>query len=74
MTRPLSLTAGYERDLYTDKDLETSFGILYTAQCWTLRLNYTKDVDEIIYSFEIELNGLGSLGTGIEHDDVVSSF
>ena len=74
VNRPLTLTARYERDLYTDKDLETSFGILYGAQCWTLKLNYTKDVDEIIYSFEIELNGLGSLGTGIEHGDISSSF
>ena len=57
VTRPLSLIARYERDLYTDKDLETSFGILYAAQCWSLDLSYTKDVDEIMYSFEIHLNG-----------------
>ena len=74
VTRPLSLTARYERDLYTDKDLETSFGILYAAQCWSLRLNYVKDVDEIMYSFEIELSGLGSIGTGVEHNDIVSNF
>jgi LPS-assembly protein len=74
VTRPLSLTARYERDLYTDKDLETSFGILYASQCWSLKLNYTKDVDEIIYSFEIALNGLGSIGTGIAQDDIASSF
>jgi len=74
VTRPLSLTARYERDLYTDNDLETSFGILYASQCWSLNLAYTKDVDEIIYSFEIKLNGLGSIGTGIAQDDITSSF
>ena len=74
VTRPLSLTARYERDLYTNKDLENSFGILYAAQCWFLKLNYTKDVDEIMYSFEIILNGLGGFGTGIEQEDIASGF
>ena len=74
VTRPLSLTARYERDLYKDNDLETSLGILYASQCWSLKLAYTKDVDEIIYAFEIELSGLGSIGTGIAHDDITSSF
>jgi LPS-assembly protein len=74
VTRPLSLTARYERDLYTDKDLETSFGILYGAQCWSLAIGYTKDVDEIMYSIEINLNGIGGFGTGIAHDNIASSF
>ena len=74
VNRPLSLTARYERDLYTDKDLETGFGIRYAAQCWSLKLNYVKDVDEISYSFEIELIGLGHIGTGIDHDDIASGF
>ena len=74
VTRPLSLIARYEHDLYTDKDLETSFGILYSAQCWSIDLRYTHDVDEIIYSFEINLTGIGGFGSGIEHDNIASSF
>lgn len=74
VTRPLSLTARYERDLYTENDLETSFGILYASQCWSLKLGYTKDVDEIMYSFEIHLKGIGGIGTGIEHDDIAAGF
>ncbi|MBW2675955.1 MAG: LPS-assembly protein LptD [Deltaproteobacteria bacterium] len=74
VTRPLSLIARYEYDLYTDKELETSFGILYGAQCWSLDLRYIKDVHEILYSFQIHLNGLGGFGSGVEHKDVASRF
>jgi len=74
VTRPLALYTRYEHDFFSDKELETSFGILYDAQCWTLDLRYTRDEDEIIYSFEIQLYGIGGIGSGIEHDDVESRF
>ena len=74
VTRPLSLTASYEYDLYADEDLETGFGILYDAGCWSLDLRYTKDVDEIIYSFEIRLDGIGGFGSGIAQDDIAENL
>ena len=56
------------------KDLETGFGILYDEQCWSLDLRYTRDQDEIIYSFEINLYGIGGFGSGVGHEEVVSRF
>ena len=65
LTRPLSLIARYEYDFYADEDLETTLGILYDAQCWSLDLRYTRDVDEIMYAFEIRLKGIGGFESGI---------
>jgi LPS-assembly protein len=61
MTGRLSATGEYERDLYNQRDLLTSIGILYKAQCWSLQLTYTEEDEEQTYSFMIGLYGLGEL-------------
>lgn len=58
---PLSVSAAYERDLHADRELLTRFGAFYEAQCWSLDLNYTRDLDEYRYAFVINLKGLGKI-------------
>lgn len=53
------------------RTLETLAGVEYQSCCWTLRLagrRYVTDVNEYNSSFlvQLELNGLGSIGDGIE--------
>jgi LPS-assembly protein len=61
ITSRLSVTGEYERDLYNQRDLLASTGVLYKSQCWSLKLNYTREDDEQTYSFMVGLHGLGEL-------------
>ena len=61
MTETLSATAEYEKDLYEDKEILSSIGLLYKAQCWSFRLTFTRDTEEEKYDFMIGLRGLGEI-------------
>jgi len=61
----LAFTAEYENDLYKDKEILTSVGGVYKAQCWSFRLTFTREEDEEKYDFMIGLHGLGELESGI---------
>ncbi len=65
VTDTLALTAEYENDLYEDKEILASLGGIYKAQCWSLRLTYTREDDEEKYDFMIGLHGLGEFESGI---------
>jgi len=65
VTDAISLTAEYENDLYEDKEILASLGGVYKAQCWSLRLTYTREDDEEKYDFMIGLHGLGEFESGI---------
>ncbi len=41
------------------KSLETSYGLIYTQQCWTAYLNYVSRIDEKIVYLSFDLLGLG---------------
>ena len=63
VTDALSLTAEYENDLYDDKEILTSLGGIYRAQCWSFHLTFTREDDEEKYDFMIGLRGLGEFGS-----------
>ena len=63
LTNQLQLFGLYERDFYTDTDLEYGGGILYSSQCWSLRASHTVEEEDYRYSIVLNLFGLGRIGT-----------
>ncbi|RPH51230.1 MAG: LPS-assembly protein LptD [Desulfobacteraceae bacterium] len=58
----LLLKADHELNIRDNRRIKTGIGFLYTAQCWSVDLRYTDEVDDKIYSFMINLTGLGGIG------------
>ncbi|MBU2623798.1 MAG: LPS-assembly protein LptD, partial [Proteobacteria bacterium] len=58
----LLLKADHELNIFDNKRIRTGFGFLYTAQCWSVDLRYTDEVDDKKYSFMVNFTGLGGLG------------
>lgn len=56
------LQGAYERDLYENEDIETTFGMDYQSQCWGVAFEYTKEEDDRRYSVMVNLLTLGSIG------------
>ena len=52
----------YQRDLFADARVETSFGLIYTSDCWSLDLGYLDEPGEQQYTIRINLRGLGGIG------------
>lgn len=52
----------YERDLRADEDVKYGVGLLYNAQCWSVRVSYTDEQDEDRLTFMINLHGIGEFG------------
>jgi LPS-assembly protein len=59
----LSAYTERERNLYDSKDIRSSVGLLYKAQCWSMELSYTAEENDRRYVFMINLYGLGEFGT-----------
>jgi LPS-assembly protein len=59
-----SLTAigRYERNILDDVRINTTVGILYKSQCWSIGLNYIDEPDNRTFEFSINLFGLGEVG------------
>jgi LPS-assembly protein len=58
-----SINGGYERNIFEHKDIETSFGIVYQSQCWSVDLEYRVEDDDRSYQVKFYLLGLGSVGS-----------
>ncbi len=56
-----------EHNLVDKKNVETEFGMVYTAQCWSTGVGYYDNEDEKRYSFTVNLYGLGGLGHSIKN-------
>ncbi len=56
------LRGSYERNLYTDTEIETHMGITYQSQCWGIDLDYRIEEEDRSYTATINLLGLGSIG------------
>lgn len=63
LTNQLSIFGSWERDLYTDIELEYGGGFLYASQCWSLEASHTVEERDHRYFFTINLYGLGKIGT-----------
>ncbi|UCH00446.1 MAG: LPS-assembly protein LptD, partial [Deltaproteobacteria bacterium] len=70
----LSAYIEHERNLYDRKDIESSTGFLYKAQCWSIELSYTEEENDRRYAFVINLYGLGGFGTEVAGRDMESLF
>ncbi|MDP3285923.1 MAG: LPS assembly protein LptD, partial [Desulfobacterales bacterium] len=58
----LLLKADHELNIRDNRRIKTGLGFLYTAQCWSVDLRYTDEVDDKKYSFMVNLTGLGGIG------------
>ncbi|MGD9210852.1 MAG: LPS assembly protein LptD [Desulfobacteraceae bacterium] len=63
LTNQLQLFGLWERDFYTDTDLEYGGGIFFSAQCWALRVSHIVEEDDHRYTIAVDLYGLGKLGS-----------
>jgi LPS-assembly protein len=57
-----SINGAYERNLFDQEDIETSFGIGYRSQCWNMDLEMKIEDDNKSYQVKFDLLGLGSVG------------
>ncbi len=60
--RQWSINGAYERNIFEHKDIETSFGIGYRSQCWSMDLEFRVEDDDQSYQVKFDLLGLGSVG------------
>jgi LPS-assembly protein len=51
-----------EYDLEENERIETTVGLVYEAQCWSLDVRYKDEDDDKEISFMFNLYGLGSIG------------
>ena len=58
----LLLKADHELNIRDNIRIKTGFGFLYTAQCWSVDLRYTNEVDDQKYSLMVNFTGLGGIG------------
>lgn len=54
--------AGYHRNLSESKTLETTLGLLYEAQCFSLDLRVKEEEDDRSIQFMVDFKGLGEIG------------
>jgi len=62
VTGRLKLRGAYERNRLTATDIRKAVGFTYSAQCWRLEVDYSRQQDEEKVSAMIHLSGLGSVG------------
>jgi LPS-assembly protein len=65
-TPNLAAYGTYERNLKDDTDLRREIGVLVKRQCWSFDIRYTDEIFNRSITFQINLNGLGGLGTGFD--------
>ncbi len=70
----LSVAGYYERNLDDHRDIQTSVGFLYHAQCWSLNFRYIDDTDDRRYEFMITLMGLGGFSQSVSGENMESPF
>ncbi len=63
-----------ERNLYDRKDIKSSTGLLYKAQCWSIDLSYTDEENDRRYVFMINLYGLGEFGSEVAGREMETFF
>jgi len=74
ITDVLSAYSDYERDVFDGKKIESSIGVLYKAQCWSLTVRYRDEQSDRKFEFIVSLHGLGDIGTGVSGRTLGSPF
>ncbi len=57
------LRAGFEYDLFDDKEIESRAGVSYKTQCWGVDIDYFTEEGNNSFSIMFNLAGLGSIGS-----------
>jgi LPS-assembly protein len=63
LTDELSAYCSIEKNIGTDKTIETQAGITVKKSCWTFNLYFSESNDEQSVTFLINLHGIGEFGT-----------
>ena len=58
----LSIHGEHERNIFDGKDLKYGVGFLYETQCWSFDFNFTKEEEDLGFTFLIRLFGIGAIG------------
>ena len=74
LTQGFSAYSDYERNILDGKKIQSSLGVIYTAQCWSLNVRYTDQEADRKFEFIISLRGLGEAGTSIAGRSIETPF
>ncbi|MDF1590765.1 MAG: LPS assembly protein LptD [Desulfobacterales bacterium] len=74
LTHGFSAYSDYERNILDGKKIQSSLGVIYTAQCWSLNVRYTDQEADRKFEFIISLRGLGEAGTSIAGRSIETPF
>ena len=62
LTDSLSVLAEHQQNIEENERIQTTAGFFYKAQCWSFDFKYTEKPDNRIFSFKVNLLGLGGVG------------
>ncbi len=62
LTDRLSLLAEHQQNIEKNLRIRTAAGFSYQAQCWSIDFKYTDEPNDRIFSFKVNLFGLGGVG------------
>ncbi|MCK9273704.1 MAG: LPS assembly protein LptD [Syntrophales bacterium] len=62
-TKRINLSYVLRRNQLDERDLETTYGVVYQKQCWQVALQYTNSYDDRGYMCVFSLYGLGNVGS-----------
>jgi LPS-assembly protein len=62
LTNSLLAFAEFERNIKENENIRSGLGFEYTAQCWSVGVSYTEEIDDQRIAFMVNLYGLGQLG------------
>lgn len=77
LTDRLLAFAEFEYNMKENENIRSGLGLEYTAQCWSVGVSYTEEIDDQAIAFMINLHGLGQLGerfTGRTIDSPLESY
>ncbi|MDM8544533.1 LPS assembly protein LptD [Desulfococcaceae bacterium HSG9] len=62
ITNALSVYVDYEAELEDEEDIETRLGMIYRSQCWSVSFGHIDQPEDSIFTFMVNLYGLGEFG------------
>lgn len=69
-----SIYADYERNIFNKKKIQSSLGVIYESQCWSLTTRYVDEETDRKLEFVISLYGLGEAGSSLSGRTLETPF
>ncbi len=63
LTSNIRAFAVYEQNLMSNKTIEKKAGFRFNRPCWSMRISYSDTPDDRVFSFMVNLHGIGEFGT-----------